>query len=117
MRGKGLWAGFAALAVVVLLLAAPAAADAPVNPQTNITGVEATSVDGASVSYPESGKVANGCDLVSPHVFPLGSTTVSCTAPDALGTPQPITFTVTVVDTTKPVLGTLPPSATVEATS
>jgi hypothetical protein len=88
---------------------------------------EATSASGASVTFS-----ATASDLVdaspvvtckvgtttvtSPHTFPLGTTTVSCTATDAsTNTSQPQTFDVTVVDTTPPTL-TLP-NITTTATS
>jgi hypothetical protein len=48
--------------------------------------------------------------------FPLGTTTVACTAVDASGNEATGSFTVSVVDTTAPVL-TLPGTVTVPATS
>ncbi|HVM44842.1 MAG TPA: HYR domain-containing protein, partial [Candidatus Thermoplasmatota archaeon] len=45
------------------------------------------------------------CSPVSGGAFPLGVTTVTCSATDAAGNPAtPVTFTVTVRDTTAPVL-------------
>ena len=115
MPRKGAWAvPFIAL-VVSLLLAAPAGADAPVNPQTDITA-EATSTAGASVLYPVAGMDAVNCDVPRGTTFAVGPpTTVSCQAPEASSVLQPFTFTVTVVDT--PVLSLPSAPDPVEATS
>src|SRR5690606_29651414 len=83
--------------------------------------VEQATADGTTVSYP----VPTATDLVDPDptvtctpppgtVFPLGATTVTCTATDAAGNEARVTFTVTVVDTTPPTLST-PPDLTFEA--
>jgi hypothetical protein len=88
------------------------------SPQT----VEATGPTGAKVEFQ-----ATATDLVTrpPRVtctpasgstFPLGATTVRCSARDASGNPASASFTVTVVDTTAPVL-TLPANRTVQATN
>ena len=81
-------------------------------PHDDITGVEATGPDGATVSYTKP----NASDAVDPSptvtctpasgaTFPLGNTTVNCTAKDAAGNESaPSSFTVTVVDTTAPAL-------------
>ena len=83
--------------------------------------VEATSSAGAVATF-----AATAVDLVdaSPTVlcvpssgstFPLGSTTVTCTATDASGnTSDAQTFTVTVRDTTPPSLVNMPTNVTVE---
>ena len=75
---------------------------------------EATGPSGASVSY-----TATATDTVDPapvvtcapasgSTFPLGSTTVSCTAVDASGNQSAGSFGVVVRDTTDPVLGNVP---------
>lgn len=73
---------------------------------------EATSSAGANVSFSATGVSQGGtglvvsCDHVSGSLFPLGSTTVTCTATDSFGTTTG-TFPVVVTDTVKPTL-TLP---------
>jgi hypothetical protein len=67
---------------------------------------EATSANGAVVSYQatsEDGTVS--CSPASGATFPLGATTVNCTATSSGGQTSG-SFTVTVVDTTGPVLST-----------
>jgi hypothetical protein len=107
MHKRGAWGASVSALVVSLLLAGTAGADG--TPQGDITNVEATSAAGASVSFPQDGMVADGCDRTSPFTFPLGSTVVSCATPPS--------FAVTVVDTTDPVLGLSSTPAAVEATS
>ena len=86
------------------------------------TTVEATGATGASFSYTATatdlvdGNVAVSCVPASGSTFPLGATTVSCTATDARGNSGSASFAVTVADTTGPAI-TVPPDATVEATS
>src|SRR5437588_1888537 len=64
------------------------------------------------------GTVPVDCTPSSGSTFPLGPTLVSCTATDSSGNKSDLsTFTVSVVDTTAPVLGTLPAPDPVEATS
>ncbi len=87
----------------------------------NITA-EATSASGAAVSFIVTASDAVdpsptvSCSPASGATFGLGTTTVSCTATDASLNSSGGTFTVTVVDTTAPVL-TLPANITAEATS
>jgi hypothetical protein len=57
------------------------------------------------------------CDHSSGATYPLGSTTVTCTATDAHGNTGSATFAVKVVDTTAPTLSNVPSPAPVEATS
>jgi hypothetical protein len=77
--------------------------------------IEATGPLGAAFTYTASatdlvdGAVDVDCDTASGSTFPLGATgtTVSCSATDAAGNIAQGSFTITVVDTTKPKL-TLP---------
>jgi hypothetical protein len=83
--------------------------------------LEATSPAGAVATYTASahdvvsGDVAVTLSPASGSTFPLGSTTVSASAKDAAGNTATGAFTITVVDTTPPVL-TLPGNLTLEAT-
>jgi hypothetical protein len=72
---------------------------------------EAQSASGAIVDYGEVfaedirlGQVAASCAPASGSVFPIGTTTVSCTATDGINTSAPVLFSVSVVDTTPPVV-------------
>ena len=56
------------------------------------------------------------CSPASGSTFPLGATTVTCTATDASTNSSACTFTVTVMDTTPPIVN-CPSSITAEATS
>ncbi|KQY49779.1 hypothetical protein ASD14_13740 [Lysobacter sp. Root494] len=99
---------------------------APVfGPVSNHT-VEAQSGAGASFAYalPTATDVVDGDRTVTcteapalalPGVFPLGSTTVTCSASDTRGNGGSTSFQVTVVDTTAPSLD-LPANITAEAT-
>lgn len=83
---------------------------------------EATGAAGAAVTYTASasdivdGAVDVSCGQASGATFPIGVTTVACSATDAHGNTGTGSFTVTVKDTTAPVL-TLPAAASAEATS
>jgi hypothetical protein len=83
---------------------------------------EATGPSGAVVTFTASatdivdGAVTTTCVPASGSTFPLGTTTVTCTATDAAGNPGSDTFDVTVEDTTGPDL-TLPGNLTAGATS
>ena len=84
--------------------------------------VEATGPSGASVSYSGlsatdtvSGNLTPSCNRPSGSTFPLGTTTVSCTATDGSGNSAGGSFSVTVRDTTPPVVN-VPAAQTVEAT-
>jgi hypothetical protein len=85
---------------------------------------EATSASGAAVTYtsPATHDAVDGtgtasCSPASGSTFALGATTVTCTKTDAHGNvATPTTFTVTVHDTTAPVV-TAPADQTAEATS
>ncbi len=82
---------------------------------------EATGPDGAQVTFEVSaeddvdGAVDVNCDHSTGETFPIGSTTVGCSAEDSLGNNVEGSFTVTVEDTTPPTLN-LPDDITEEAT-
>src|SRR5213076_1842373 len=61
------------------------------------------------------GALAVSCTPASGSTFPLGATTVTCAATDARGNGRTASFTVTVTDSTPPVI-TVPANATVQAT-
>src|SRR5207302_1887544 len=71
---------------------------------------EATGPDGAKVTFSVGaldkvdGAVTVTCTPASGSTFPLGTTTVTCTTHDKAGNSATATFTVTVVDTTPPVI-------------
>jgi len=74
--------------------------------------IETTSPDGTVVNYDSplatddvDGAFTAICEPPSDSIFPLGETTVTCTATDIAGNPAiPTSFIVTVVDTTAPVI-------------
>lgn len=85
--------------------------------------IEATGANGATVTYDAAtahddvdGARAVTCSKASGTVFPLGSTEVTCSATDKAGNVGDSFFTVTVVDTTAPVV-TVPSDIIKEATS
>jgi subtilisin-like proprotein convertase family protein len=88
---------------------------------TDLT-VEATSADGAMVTFSATatddvdGPLTPTCAPPSGSTFQLGTTTVTCTATDAAGNMASASFTVTVQDTTAPVIS-VPADLTVSATS
>jgi hypothetical protein len=82
-------------------------------PSLNLPGnqtVEATGPGGATVTYTADaddlvdGNIAADCTPASGATFPLGTTTVECSATDAAGNTANGTFDVTVEDTTAPTL-------------
>jgi hypothetical protein len=83
---------------------------------------EATGPDGATVTYAASAVASDGSQVpisCTPHsgsLFPLGSTTVTCTAADNAGNQSQAGFTVTVQDTTPPLLA-IPGNTQTPATS
>ena len=82
---------------------------------------EATSAAGAVVSFTVSAsdavtEVTPVAVPASGSVFPIGTTTVNVSAPDAAGNPATASFSVTVSDTTPPVV-TAPANITVIAAS
>jgi hypothetical protein len=85
----------------------------------NITAV-ATGPSGAVVTYAVSATDPDdaatfACAPISGATFPIGLTTVACTATDTHGNTANGSFTVTVIDATPPVI-TLPANITAEAT-
>jgi large repetitive protein len=121
---KRRYAGFVlttlASLVTVALLAAPVSADVPVVTVPSDITAEATSGSGASVSFPPATSDQDGviptCDHSSGDVFPLGTTTVTCSATNADGETGTGSFNITVQDTTPPNVST-PGDITREATS
>ena len=91
----------------------------------NITNIQATSPAGAAVTYtsPTALDAVDGprpvtCVLPSGSTFPLGTSTVVCSATDLSGNSASTSFTITVVDTTPPVIVNTPPNIPgVEASS
>ncbi len=83
---------------------------------------EATSASGADVSFAVSatdlvsGNVPVDCPPPSGSTFPLGTTTVECSASDAAGNSADASFDVTVVDTTPPAIDPMADILGVEAT-
>jgi uncharacterized repeat protein (TIGR01451 family) len=86
--------------------------------------VQATSAAGAAVTFTtptasdEEGPVAVTCDHASGDTFPVGTTTVTCTATDPDDTPSTVqtTLTITVIDTDLAITAGVSP-APVQATS
>ncbi len=85
--------------------------------------VEATDSAGAVATFaaPTATDAADGprpvvCDAVSGATFPLGDTTVTCSATDKAGNLGSGQFTVSVVDTTAPTLSGVPGDQVLEAT-
>ena len=96
---------------------------APVVTTHEPAAVEAAGPSGAVVSWPAAtalddtdGARTVSCDHPSGATYPVGNTTVTCTADDTHGNTGSATFTVTVKDTTAPSL-TVPEDITAEATS
>ncbi|GAB3098369.1 HYR domain-containing protein [Lysobacter terrae] len=117
-QDKGLGVGFK---VTVVDTTPPALSGVP-GDQT----LEATSAAGAPFSYPTptASDIVDGnrpvtCTAaplpLTPGVFPLGVTTVTCAASDTRGNDASSSFTVTVQDTTPPTLD-LPANIVAEAT-
>lgn len=84
---------------------------------------EATGANGAMVNFTlptatdgNGGPLAVTCSPASGSAFPVGLTTVACTsAPDGFGAYAIVTFSVTVQDTTTPVITAMPMSVTIAA--
>jgi hypothetical protein len=84
--------------------------------------IEATSANGATVSFVSTatdavdGAPAVTCAPVSGSTFAIGQSTVTCSATDTHGNKGTNSFTITVQDTTAPVV-TVPANLTIEATT
>ena len=97
---------------------------APVfNPTTESVTAEATGPNGAMVNFPVptatdsvDDAVTVTCTPDSGSEFGLGNSDVTCSASDRAGNREAVSFTVTVVDTTEPVI-TVPDDISAEATS
>jgi hypothetical protein len=87
------------------------------------TTVEATSASGAFVHYsvsfsdPDDAVSSSECTPASDAVYNLGDTLVNCSATDSHGNSSSASFTVHVVDTTKPQISNVPSDIFEEATS
>ena len=79
-----------------------------ITPPANVTVSNDLDQAGAVVNYPaptasdNAPGVTTSCSPASGSFFPLGTTTVNCTATDASGNTAPASFTVTVNDTQAP---------------
>ena len=104
----------------VIITVAPDTTPPVVTVPSSMT-VEAAGPGGAVATYSASavddfdGSVTVNCDHSSGSTFPLGATTVTCSATDTAGNTGTASFSVTVVDTTPPVV-TVPSDITVHAT-
>jgi hypothetical protein len=91
-----------------------------VSPPT-LSPTDATGPEGATVTYTAtasdavSGSITPTCTPASGSTFPIGATTVTCTATDAAGNTGSATFDVTVGDATQPVV-TVPDPIETDAT-
>jgi hypothetical protein len=91
-----------------------------INVPTPITA-EATGPGGAAVSFTVTADDANPlhptvtCSHTSGSVFPIGTTTVNCSATDAAGNTGTGSFTVTIQDTTPPTIAGTPANIVAEA--
>lgn len=70
----------------------------------NATGAKVNFVPEPTASDPQEGPLVPICSHVSGSQFPLGSTTVTCTATDGGGASSAASFVVVVQDTTAPVV-------------
>ena len=104
--------------VTVVDTTAPTLADVPDDRTLEATGPAGTPVAYAAPAATDlvDGDVAVDCAPASGTTFPLGVTTVDCTATDTAGNTAEATFDVTVVDTTAPTLADVPDDGTLEAT-
>lgn len=82
--------------------------------------LEATGPGGAPATWTNptasddvSGSVAVSCSHTSGSTFPLGTTTVTCSATDAAGNSSSVGFSIAVQDTTAPAIASVTPSTRV----
>lgn len=117
--------GYAPPTVLATLQAFTPAAPADVTPPTfgSLPAITASaaSAAGVVVSYTATasdnvGVASQSCTPTSGSMFPIGTTTVQCTASDAAGNTANASFAVTVVDVAPPIFGSLP-DITANATS
>jgi HYR domain-containing protein len=93
-----------------------------INVPANVVA-QATGPGGADVGYlvtfsdPDDPVASSGCSPGAGSTFPLGATTVSCTATDSKGNNAGQSFTVTVEDTSGPTIADVPGSMSLDATS
>ncbi len=91
------------------------------NVPANISNVQATgALTPVSYSPPTASDLVDGnvpvsCDHASGSTFPLGTTTVTCSASDSRQNAKSASFTVTVVDTAGPAFSNVPATLTLEA--
>src|SRR5262249_3373088 len=92
-------------------------------PLPDILNVQATGPGGAAVSFtvtahdPDNDLQSLVCSPASGSTFPIGTTTVTCTATDSQALTDSDQFDVPIVDTTGPVVSGMPGNQTKEATS
>ncbi len=95
----------------------PPTLNLPANITTEATGqLGAVATYSASANDAVDGAVLVSCSPTSGSAFPIGTTSVNCSASDTVGNTANGSFSVTVQDTTDPTL-TLPADITAEATS
>jgi HYR domain len=101
-------------AIAFVPISVPSASPRPTPTISNVPAditAEATGPSGAAVTFSsptavdaDGNPVIVNCDHTSGSTFPLGTTTVTCTATDGQGSTATATFHVTVQDTTPPVI-------------
>ncbi len=119
------WDGFLEASPATVSVAVADTTDPVVTVPPDVT-TEAAGPGGAAVTFSASatddvdGALTPTCVPASGSTFPLGMTTVTCSATDASGNTGTASFAVTVVDTTPPAIttpeGGTPPDLTVKAT-
>ena len=95
----------------------PPSLTVPLNVSVEATGpMTAVTYGTATASDSVSGVASISYSALSGSLFPVGATTVFVTATDGRGNSVTKSFTVTVKDTTAPVITTVPANVTMEAT-